>query len=235
MLITFEDRGADSPVIDRVWRSHSDRAGTFVSMASCHWGIVVSRVAGETVLTVRGPETRATTADCPAEGEWFGIQFRLGTFMPLLPAGRLRDRNDVPLPPASTHAFWLNGSAWEYPDFENAETFVERLVRKGLIATDAFVQDVRGGAPPRLSPRTAQRRFMGATGMTSGTIRQIERARRAVTLLRDGACIVDAAQDAGYFDQAHLTRSLRRFTGQTPMQIVRGEQQLSLLYNTDRD
>ena len=32
MLITFEDRGSDSPVIDRVWRSHSDRAGTFVSM-----------------------------------------------------------------------------------------------------------------------------------------------------------------------------------------------------------
>jgi AraC-like DNA-binding protein len=41
------------------------------------------------------------------------------------------------------------------------------------------------------------------------------------------------AQDAGYFDQAHLTRSLRRFIGQTPMQIVRNQEQLSLLYNTD--
>ncbi len=42
-------------------------------------------------------------------------------------------------------------------------------------------------------------------------------------------------QDAGYFDQAHLTRSLKHFTGQTPVQIVRGQEQLSLLYNTDRD
>jgi hypothetical protein len=32
--------------------------------------------------------------------------------------------------------------------------------------------------------------------------------------------------------QAHLTRSLKRLAGQTPGQIVRGEQQLSFLYKT---
>jgi len=234
MLITFEDRPSDSPLVERVWRSHSEGAGSFLSMAGCNWVMVVTRVAGQTALTVRGPETRATPADCPADGEWIGVHFRLGTFMPLLPPGMLRDRNDVTLPTASRRSFWLNGSAWEYPGFDNAETFVQRLVKHGLVAGDPYVADVLRGEAGRLSQRTDQRRVLRATGMTAATIHQIERARRAVARLRGGASIADVAQDAGYFDQAHLTRSLKRFIGQTPMQIVRSQEQLSLLYNTDQ-
>jgi hypothetical protein len=37
---------------------------------------------------------------------------------------------------------------------------------------------------------------------------------------------------AGYYDQAHLTRSLTRLIGQTPARIRRHEAQLSLLYKT---
>ncbi len=93
MLITFVDRPSDSPFIERVWRSHSERAGVFHSIAACHWEMVVTRLEGKTSLTVRGPETVATMADLPAYGEWFAIRFKLGTFMPLLPPGFLRNRN----------------------------------------------------------------------------------------------------------------------------------------------
>jgi len=201
-------------------------------MAACHWEMVVSRYVGQTALTVRGPETQATSADCPADGEWFAIRFKLGTFMPLLRPGELRDRHDVTLPHATSRSFWLNGSAWEYPNFENAETFVQRLVQKGLIAVDPCVQDALRGYRPTLTSRTAQRRFLRATGITHSAIRQIERARHATILLQQGASILDAAFAAGYYDQAHLTRSLKRLIGQTPAQILRAEQQLSFLYNT---
>jgi AraC-like DNA-binding protein len=201
-------------------------------MATSNCGIVVTRLAGKTSLTVRGPETRATIADCPADGEWIGFHFKLGTFMPLLPAGVLRDRNDVTLGEASGRSFWLNGSAWEYPTFENAEAFVQRLTNARLIVTDPCVQDVLRGRAHERSPRTDQRHFSRATGMTYGSIRQIERARHATILLRQRASLADAAYEAGYFDQAHLTRSLKRFVGQTPGEIARSEQQLSLLYNT---
>lgn len=233
LFIHFEDRPSDSPFVERVWRCHSDRGGNFHSMAASNWEMVVSRYLGRTSLTVRGPETQASSAECPVEGEWMAIRFKLGTFMPLFRPGDLRDRNDVTLPDATSRSFWLNGSAWEYPDFENAETFVQQLVREGLIAVDPCVNDALRGYRPVITDRTAQRRFLQATGMTQAAARQIERARRATLLLKEGLSILDATFAAGYYDQAHLTRSLKRFIGQTPAQIIRGEQQLSFLYNTE--
>jgi len=232
MLLSFEDRLSDSPLVERIWRSHSVRAGEFLSVAACHFEMAVTRHRGRTYLTLRGPETRMTTVDCPAEGEWLGIRFKLGTFMPELTPMRLRDRNDVTLPDASSRSFWLNGSAWEYPTYENAETFVRRLVQKGIVTRDPAVDAALRGDGPVLSLRSAQRHFLRATGLTRSTVRQIERARHATNLLRRGVSILDTVHEAGYFDQAHLTRSLKYRIGQTPAEIIRGERQLSFLYKT---
>jgi AraC-like DNA-binding protein len=232
MFLTFDDRLSDSPFVERVWRTHSEREGAFLSVAASHFEMAVTRHRGKTFLTLRGPETKATTADCPAEGEWLGIRFKLGTFMPQLPPGHLLDRRDVTLPGATGYSFWLNGSAWEYPDFENAETFVSRLVRKGVIARDSAVDLALRQHPHARSRRSAQRHFLRGTGVTRCTVGQIERARHATNLLKQGAPILDAVHEAGYFDQAHLTRSLKYRIGQTPAEISRGTQQLSFLYKT---
>jgi len=61
---------------------------------------------------------------------------------------------------------------------------------------------------------------------------RIERARHATLLLRDGASILDTVHEAGYFDQAHLTRSLGVLIGETPASIMRHDAQLSFLYKT---
>lgn len=231
-LITFVDRPSDSPFVERVWRSRSEQAGVFHSIAACHWEMVVTRLQGHTSLTVRGPETVATVAELPADGEWFAIRFKLGTYMPRLTPGFLRDCNAVTLPAATRRAFSFNGSALEYPDFENAETFVRRLVRAGLVAVDPAINPFSPTRMEGCSARTAERRFRQVTGLTHGTIRQIERARQATLLLRQGLSIADATHGAGYYDQAHLTRSLKRFIGQTPAQIAGAQRQLSFLYNT---
>ena len=74
MFIVFDaERPSDSPYIERVWRCHSERAGTFLSVASSHWEFVVTRVRGDTTITLRGPETRVREVTCPADGEWFAI------------------------------------------------------------------------------------------------------------------------------------------------------------------
>lgn len=65
-FLIFEDRPSDSPFIERVWRSQSIRAGTFLSVAASHCEIVIARHRGLVRVTLRGPETRATSAECPA-------------------------------------------------------------------------------------------------------------------------------------------------------------------------
>jgi len=50
--------------------------------------------------------------------------------------------------------------------------------------------------------------------------------------LRDGMSIADVVHLAGYFDQPHLTRSLKYLIGQTPAEIAQQTRQLSLLYKT---
>jgi AraC-like DNA-binding protein len=232
-FILFEDRPSDSPFVERIWRCHSERGGDFVSVAAGQFEMVVSRVKGKMFITLRGPETRATILDCPAEGEWFGIRFKMGTFMPRFLPGRLRDQNDVTLPDATRRSFWLNGSAWQYPDFGNAETFVKGLAKAGLISRDAAVDAALERQSAGLSVRSTQRHFLRATGITYATFRQIERARYATNLLKEGASILDAVHSAGYFDQAHLTRSLRYRIGQTPAKIIHAEKQLSFLYKTE--
>ena len=202
-------------------------------MATCNWVLVVTRHQGRVFLTVRGPETRASIAECPADGEWMGIHFRLGTFMPLMSNLVLRDRNDETLPDLSGRSFQLDGSAWEYPSFDNADVFVDRLMKKGLIASDPYVEAVIRGLPVPSRRRTEQRHFLRAAGLPQAATRQIERARRATLLLRSGVPILHVVHDMGYFDQAHLTRSLKHFIGRTPAQVARREGQLSFLYKPE--
>jgi len=219
-IFHFEEREADSPFIDAIWRTTSAPHESFVSIAATHWEIVVWRQAGQTHLTVRGPETKATAVPIPANAEFFGVQFRLGAFMPDLPVLSLVDR-DLTLPRGVGNSFRLNGSVFEIPAYDNIDAFVNRLAREGLLIGDPVVSAVLRGRQTDLSRRSIERRVRRATGLTLGAIRQIERAKKAAELLDQGATILDAVMRAGYADQAHLTRSLKRFMGQTPAQIAK--------------
>jgi Helix-turn-helix domain len=233
MLIFDAERLSDSPYVERVWRSHSEGAGSFLSIAESRWEMVVTSHQGRISLTVRGPETKATPACYPADGEWLGIRFKLGTVMPALPASELVD-GTLTLPEATSTSFWLHGAAWQFPDYDNADTFVDRLVRGGLLVREPVVHGVLQGHLQDLSPRSVQRRFSQVAGITQNAARQIERARYATMLLQQGVSIADVVYAAGYFDQPHLTRSLRYFIGHSPAQVIRQGQseQLSFLYKT---
>jgi hypothetical protein len=235
MIFSFEERPSDSPFVERIWRAQSERSGDFLSVAASQWEMVVSRYRGETMMTVRGPETKATPMHVTlVGGEFFGIIFKYGAFMPHLPASHLVDA-DVDLPDASSKSFWLNGSAWQFPNYENADTFVDRLVREEMLVCDPIIEPALRGEPQDLSPRAVQRHFLQATGLTHGSIRQIERARHATMLLQQGLSILDTVERTGYSDQAHLTRALKHLIGKTPAQIINKSEpeQLSLLFKTE--
>lgn len=218
-LFNFERRPSCSPYVQEFWHTRSVAEESFISVAADHWEIVITRQIGAAVLTVRGPETTATTVPIPTDAEFFGIQFTLGTFMPSLPPGRLVDRSVV-LPQVSSTKFWLHGTAWELPEPHTVDVFVDRLVDAGLVVHDAVASAALHGEVNGLSDRSVQRRVSRATGLTPGGIRQIRRAEHALGMLVRGVSKVDVVYEAGFADQAHLTRSLKRFVGQTPSQIT---------------
>ena len=190
-VFVLEEWALHSPFAEKIWRAYSQPEAGFISVAATHWEIVVSRRRDWSVVTIRGPETRATTVPIPQDAEFFGVQFRRGAFMPGLLPARLVDAT-LRLPEASCNAVWLHGAAWEVPSFDNLDAFVERLVRAGLLIRDPLVEAALRGEAVARSPRSVQRRVLRATGLTQATIRQIERAEQAVMLLERGRSIVMA-------------------------------------------
>lgn len=185
--------------------------------------VVITKQADKTTLTVRGPETKARPAPVPADAEFVGIIFKMGSFMRPLPTADLVN-GGVNLPEASSKSFWLNGSAWQFPDFENTDTFINRLVRDGVLMHEPIVEAALQGHLKDLSLRSLQRRFLQTTGLTHKTVQQIKRAHKALALLQQGKSILDTVFETGYFDQSHLTNSLKHYLGQTPAQIAQQTQ-----------
>jgi hypothetical protein len=218
-LFLIEEAVIDSPFVEKIWRTRSAPSESFISIAVNHSEIVVTRQEGRTYVNVRGPETKATSLPIPQNAEFLGIQFRAGAFMPILPMEDLVDRS-VTLPVASSKTFWLNSSAIEVPEYQDLEAFVERLVRGGHLVREPLVELALHGPVKDVSRRSVQRRFRRATGLTQAAFRQIQRAHKAVELLDQGVSILDTVHQAGYADQAHMTRSLKRLFGQTPAQII---------------
>jgi AraC-like DNA-binding protein len=186
-------------------------------------------------VTVAGPDTRA--ADVEPNKTYVGIRFRPGAAPGVLglPASELLDR-DVALAElwgaqaAGDLAEQLAGAgvAGAPQVLENAllrylsdapppDPLVDSLVHEvhsGRYADAAVVQHLaeRTG----LSPRSLHRRCTAALGYGPKTLDRILRFRRALRLIGRHVGLADAALQAGYADQAHLSNECRRLGGATP-------------------
>lgn len=231
-MIRIEHRRSDSPFIAQVWRAHASGVETMTSVANSTWELVVWTEGEQLLTTVRGPETRASTAPVPHDSSSLGILFAHGVHMPHLPVTGLVDAETPPRRVRGS-GFRLRDGSYPLPTYEAAEQLVDRLVADGVLVRDSLVADVLDGLAPTVSPRTVQRRVHATTGLTLGTIRQIARAREAALRLGDGEPILEVVHDLGFYDQSHLSRALGRFIGRTATQLARGRhaQPLSLLYS----
>lgn len=138
-MIAFERRASDSPFVESVTRGLALRAGSTIRPAKINWHLVFVRVQGAVLPLAVGPWSTAGPVSWGADAEILWVRFKLGTFFPHLPTALL--------PGAASTKFWLHGSAWQYPDFENVDTFVERLARDGA-AGRATPHGRAHGAPP---------------------------------------------------------------------------------------
>ena len=227
MFLEFDDRESDSPYVERIWRSRSRNGGSFLSMAEGNIELVVTRLPGFLAVTLRGPVSRGSLVECPPNGEWLAVRFRLGTYLPRMPTAALIDHQDVQLPVLPNGRFWFSDLTWEIPTYDNAEAFAARLVRAW-----------RHRAQPcnRCSRRRRCRLDEPAFGSAPFSPRHRHDVQQLsadpAALLSSGSSVLNATFDAGYFDQAHLTRSVKQLIGMTPARLVLEKPQLSFSYKT---
>jgi len=221
MALRFETRASDSPWVDAVWTCTSENVEEMTSVAAVSWGLVFWERHGKAYASISGPETRTRTSPVPEGATFVGIEFAVGTSLRSVPVPALVD-GGVELPDATHRSFRLDGARWETPGPDDAEALVDRLVRSGAVVRDRLITEVRRGYRPAVSPRTVERRFRAATGLTQGAVRQIERARGAARLLAAGSPVAEVVAGLDYFDEPHLARALRRYVGRTPRQLRAG-------------
>jgi AraC-like DNA-binding protein len=100
----------------------------------------------------------------------------------------------------------------------------DSLVRAAAIdlaAPGARVRDVADGLG--LSERQLRRRFEAAVGYGPKVLARVLRLQRFLTLSSDGGAAAGLSRlafDAGYSDQAHLTRECSALTGGTPTELL---------------
>lgn len=99
-------------------------------------------------------------------------------------------------------------------------------VRDALTALKHAASTSEAARRAGVSTRTLQRLVVTGTGRAPSWWRRLARVRRSAALLAaTGAMqaeLADAAIDAGFSDQAHMTREFRRWLGVTPGQVRRG-------------
>jgi AraC-like DNA-binding protein len=220
MMVIHDEKLSDSPYIEAVCHGSTVAPGDSVRPAESNWHMVIFRYQGQSQLLFVGPLSASGVVKWGEGGELIWIRFKLGVFMPHLP---LKDFVNVEtsLPDASSQRFWLKSGAWQFPTYENVDTFVARLVRDEVLVMDPVVEAVLHDKAQYIAPRTVRHHFQQATGLSHKQVTQIERAQRAAHLLKQGVSILDTVYELGYYDQPHMTRALKQWVGYTPAQLYR--------------
>ena len=212
-------RKSDNPYIETVWRSTNLTDGVYHATPDGSWDLIVLiDSAGNKHMMLTGQATKTYDVPYQAGTSSIVISFVAGAYMPHVPAVKIVDLVEV-LPNADAGHFILNGHTFAFPTYETAEVLVEQLVSTGVLAMNTVVTAALSGHPLATSHRTVQRHFTQTTGVTQKSMEQINRAQQAVKMIQTGAKPVDVAAEAGYTDQAHLSKSLKRIMGTPPSDV----------------
>ncbi|MDB5542369.1 MAG: hypothetical protein JWQ89_4096 [Devosia sp.] len=213
-------RPVDSPFVESISSIRFVADGSTLMQPDGCWDIAVIKRGDDRLVLRTGLTTRPVVYEYAAGDELLVISFKPHSFMPLMPGKVMRDEG-VMLEKFGRGGFWVGTDVREIPTFENADVFVERLVRDGIVASNELVASVVEGQPKAMTERTLQRHFLRTTGLTYKHFTLVQRAQKAVSLLQMGRPAVEVALALGFSDQAHMINSLKAIMGQTPREIAR--------------
>jgi AraC-like DNA-binding protein len=179
---------------------------------------------------VAGPDTAAWLSSAPAGSVLVGARFRPGVGGPALgmplsellnqrvDLDELNPRLDERLPPdldpdlALAHVAAAATQLARSPD--PAMRAAVRRLDDPRTRVDSLADELG------FSERQLRRRFHAAVGYGPKTLQRVLRFRRFLAHAEAGGDLARAALDAGYADQAHLTRDCARLSGLTPGRLA---------------
>lgn len=106
-------------------------------------------------------------------------------------------------------------------DAEAVAVALERRLAAAPGLHEAVARALAGAEAPGVSERQLLRLFQAQVGVSLRTLRELARVRRAIAARGRGESWARAAAAAGFADQSHLVRVLRRVTGLTPTGLER--------------
>jgi AraC-like DNA-binding protein len=184
-------------------------------------------------LLVAGPDTRPHPTHREPGVLSAGLRFAPGRLPALLglPAAEVRDRRT---PLVDLHPVIARGALARLEQGEPPLPVLldltlalpgdpaEQAVR--VVAAQLATGASAAATADRLgwTERSLHRRCLAAFGYGPAVLRRVLRFRRAALLLYDGVAIAEAAAEAGYADQPHLSREVRALAGVTPGEIHAG-------------
>lgn len=219
MSYTYEDRRPNSLYVDKIWHTYTTSDGVFTAGLDGNWDIIIFKDAETIRVTVNGVGKHAVEVPYTAGVDSVGIALKPGVFLQdfkgkdIVDSQHTLSRGNVPYVKIGGHLF-------KVPDFDSAEVFIQELVEKGLLLVNPVVLPYDNKNLPGTSDRSLRRHTMSITGLSPYFFHQIQRAQHATRLLQQGVPIAHAAIEAGYTDQAHMTKAVKMLMGLTPAQIV---------------
>lgn len=207
-----------------------------------------------------GPDTSSWTFSLPPGTKSVGIRFRPGLVADLFraPLNELRNRRAGLADLAGARlGRTVTAQLDEAPDATARVAVLEDLARelrrrtddtdpwagrigRALAGRNWRISDL--AAETAITERQLERRSQRYFGYGPATLRSILRLQRFMRLARSrpSAQLAELAAEAGYADQAHLSRECRTISGQTPTQLLAGQAPdwhggLPLFLGTPRD
>jgi AraC-like DNA-binding protein len=92
--------------------------------------------------------------------------------------------------------------------------FRRLLESRGTVTVDELARELG------CSRRHLAKAFAEEVGLPPKTVARVERFRRALSLTGRGVDLAEAAQRAGFYDQAHFNRDVRAFAGRSPTELL---------------
>jgi AraC-like DNA-binding protein len=122
--------------------------------------------------------------------------------------------------PAQLQAFaaWLEARAAARRDPSRAALRAARAAMH--LCDEPHLTIEHAAAAQHVSRRQLERDFERWLGTTPRHLAQVARVQRVARRARSGATLAETAIDAGFADQPHMTRTVRRLTGLTPRAFV---------------